>query len=107
MISSSHLKATYSLDMPHHSSETVFGFIDCISLHIKKNLHLNLSRLMQNITIFINNWQIENITTLIKKYEVADHGAVSAYSNTSKKIDCICGQKIGDRISQPQNAERV
>lgn len=79
MISSSHLKTTYSLDMPHHSSETVFGFIDCISLHIKKNLHLNLSRLMQNITIFINNWQIENITTLIKKCEVAEMGLSSPF----------------------------
>lgn len=87
MISSSHLKGTYSISMPSHSSETVFGFIDCISIHIKKNLHFNISRFIQNIALFMNDWQISQISSLVEKAETDGGGLSSPFNRIVMKAD--------------------
>lgn len=80
MLSSSSIKGSYNIHLPSYSSETVFGFIDCISLHIKRNLHFNISRFVQNIIVFINDWQIEQINNLVKKAEVGGSGLSSPFN---------------------------
>ena len=87
LISSSHLKDSYSINMRAHASETVFGFIDYVSLHIKKNLHLNISRLMQNMTLIMNQWHMEHIGRLIEKCKVEGSGISSPFTRIVNRAD--------------------
>ncbi len=87
LISSSHLKGSYTINMRSHSSETVFGFIDYISLHIKKDLHFNISRFMQNLTLVMNEWHIEHIGRLTRKCEIDGNGLSSPFIRIVNKAD--------------------